>query len=102
MNLLVTSFFLEGPPSGQCEACLHAGWSNEQEKTLQPRLILARVPLLLQQIGLGVLLGLIQLLLFFLGLSRFGMFVAANSVVYTRAGSLPWVPGSSRFPHSAP
>jgi hypothetical protein len=32
----------------------------------------------LQQIGLGVLLGLIQLLLFFLGLSRFGMFVAAN------------------------
>jgi len=45
---------------------------------VRPRLILSRVPLLLQQIGLGVLLGLIQLLLFFLGLSRFGMFVAAN------------------------
>ena len=45
---------------------------------MRPRLILSRVPLLLQQIGLGVLLGLIQLLLFFLGLSRFGMFVAAN------------------------
>ena len=78
MNLLVMSFFLEGPPSGKCEACLHAGKSNEQEKTVRPRLILSRVPLLLQQIGLGVLLGLIQLLLFFLGLSRFGMFVAAN------------------------
>ena len=45
---------------------------------MRPRLILSQVPLLLQQIGLGVLLGLIQLLLFFLGLSRFGMFVAAN------------------------
>ena len=45
---------------------------------MQPRLFLSRVPLLLQQICLGVLLGLIQLLLFFLGLSRFGMFVAAN------------------------
>ena len=42
------------------------------------RLILSRVPLLLQQIGLGVLLGLIQLLLFFLSLSRFGMYVALN------------------------
>jgi Family of unknown function (DUF5518) len=45
---------------------------------LRPRLILSRVPLLLQQIGLGVLLGLIQLLLFFLGLSRFGMNLALN------------------------
>ena len=45
---------------------------------MRPRLILSRVPLLLQHIGLGVLLGLIQLLLFFLGFSRFGMFVAAN------------------------
>ena len=42
------------------------------------RLILSRVPLLLQQIGLGVLLGLIQLLLFFLSLSRFGMYWALN------------------------
>ena len=45
---------------------------------MRPRLILSRVPLLLQQIGLGVLLGLIQLLLFFLGLSRFGMYLALN------------------------
>jgi len=45
---------------------------------VQPRLVLSRVPLHLQQIGLGILLGLIQLLLFFLGLSRFGMFVAGN------------------------
>lgn len=45
---------------------------------MRPRLILSRVPLLMQQIGLGVLLGLIQLLLFFLSLSRFGMYVALN------------------------
>jgi hypothetical protein len=45
---------------------------------LRPRLILSRVPLLLQQINLGILLGLIQLLLFFLGLSRFGMYLALN------------------------
>jgi Family of unknown function (DUF5518) len=43
-----------------------------------PGLILSRVPLLLQQLGLGVLLGLIQLLLFFLSLSRFGMYWALN------------------------
>jgi Family of unknown function (DUF5518) len=51
---------------------------------VRPRLILSRVPLLLQHIGLGVLLGLIQLLLFFLGLSRFGMYVAL---------SLSFIPG---------
>jgi Family of unknown function (DUF5518) len=45
---------------------------------VRPRLILSRVPLLLQHIGLGVLLGLIQLFLFFLSLSRFGMYVALN------------------------
>ena len=45
---------------------------------MRPRLIFSRVPLLLQQISLGVLLGLIQLLLFFLSLSRFGMNVAMN------------------------
>ena len=45
---------------------------------MRPRLILSRVPLLLQQIGLGALLGLIQLLIFFLSLSRFGMYVALN------------------------
>jgi hypothetical protein len=45
---------------------------------LQPRLILSRVPLLMQQIGLGILLGLIQLLLFFLSLSRFGTILALN------------------------
>ena len=45
---------------------------------MRPRLILSRVPLLLQQLGLGVLLGVIQLLLFFLSLARFGMYVALN------------------------
>ena len=45
---------------------------------MRPGLILSRVPLLLQQISLGVLLGLIQLLLFFLSLSRFGMYWALN------------------------
>ena len=45
---------------------------------MRPRLILSRVPLLLQQISLGILLGLIQLLLFFLGLSRFGTNLALN------------------------
>ena len=45
---------------------------------MRPRLILSRVPLLLQQIGLGILLGFIQLLLFFLGLSRFGTDLALN------------------------
>jgi Family of unknown function (DUF5518) len=45
---------------------------------VRPRLIFSQIPLLLQHIGLGVLLGLIQLLLFFLGLSRFGMNVALN------------------------
>ncbi len=45
---------------------------------MRPRLILSRVPLLLQQIGLGILLGLIQLLFFFLGLSRFGTNLALN------------------------
>lgn len=45
---------------------------------MQPRLILSRVPLLLQQLGLGALLGLIQLLIFFLSLARFGMYWAMN------------------------
>lgn len=45
---------------------------------MRPRLILSRVPLLLQQIGLGILLGLIQLLFFFLSLSRFGANLALN------------------------
>jgi hypothetical protein len=45
---------------------------------LQPRLILSRLPLLSQQIGLGILLSLIQLLLFFLGLSHFGTSLALN------------------------
>ena len=67
---------------------------------MQPRLILSRVPLLLQHIGLGVLLGLIQLLLFFLGLSRFGMFVAANCRLYqgwfSTLGSRSWQVSSQR------
>src|SRR5260370_10532602 len=58
--------------------CLHALSRNEQEKTVRPRLMLSRVPLLWQQLGLGVLLGLIQVLLFFLSLGRFGMDVAVN------------------------
>jgi hypothetical protein len=45
---------------------------------VRPRLILSQVPLLLQQLGLGVLLGLIQVLLFFLSLGRFRMDVAVN------------------------
>jgi hypothetical protein len=45
---------------------------------VRPRLILSRVLLLSQQRGLGALLGLIQLLLFFLSLSRFGIYWALN------------------------
>lgn len=46
---------------------------------MQTRTIYSRMPRLLQQLGLGVALGLLQLLLFMLGFSRFGLNLQLNN-----------------------